>query len=271
MNEPLVSVAEAFSRKAQIYDAFGAGHANLELMRAKVRKHVLKYLQPGDRILELNAGTGGDAVFFAERGFQVHATDLSPGMVAEIEAKAASASLAGRLTVQRCSFLDLSQVTGGPFQCIFSNMGGINCTPRPELVARQLDRLLAPGGFVTWVVMPPVCLWELGQALRGNFRVATRRLAPGGSLANVEGIHFTTYYHSPGKVQQAFGLGYERLGLQGLSVFTPPADHKDFSQQHPNFYRVLKALEERYADLPPLNRCGDFYILSLRRRQQVGS
>ncbi|HEX7975087.1 MAG TPA: class I SAM-dependent methyltransferase [Anaerolineales bacterium] len=267
MNDPLSGVAEAFSRKAQVYDAFGAGHTNLERMRQKVRSHILAWLQPGDRILELNAGTGGDAVFFAEHGFPVHATDLSPGMVTQIEAKIAAQPLPGRLTVQQCSFLDLKKVTGGPYQCVFSNMGGVNCTAQLETVARGLDPLLAPGGFVTWVVMPPVCLWELAQVLRGDFRVASRRISPRGTLANVEGVRFTTYYYTPARIQRAFGPRYSRLGLQGLSVFTPPADHKDFPRRRPRLYRLLNALEERYADLPPFNRCGDFYILSLRRIQ----
>ena len=54
--EHIEAVAEAFSRKALIYDEFGEGHPNLARMRRKVREHVLDFLKPGDRILELNAG-----------------------------------------------------------------------------------------------------------------------------------------------------------------------------------------------------------------------
>jgi hypothetical protein len=66
-------VALAFSRKADEYDAFGSDHVNLARMRRKVYDHVLRFLQPADRLLELNAGTGIDAAFFAGRGQIVHA------------------------------------------------------------------------------------------------------------------------------------------------------------------------------------------------------
>ena len=59
-------VAAAFSRKADEYDAFGDDHLNLARMRRKVYDHVLRFVCPTDRLLELNAGTGIDAAFFAE-------------------------------------------------------------------------------------------------------------------------------------------------------------------------------------------------------------
>jgi ubiquinone/menaquinone biosynthesis C-methylase UbiE len=264
MNDPFTQVAEAFSRKSVVYDDFGVNHANLQRMRAKVRQHVLEYLHPGDRILELNAGTGGDALFFTRLGYPVHAIDLSPGMVAQIQAKAAENGCQDLLTVQLCSFTDLDQVACGPFHTIFSNMGGVNCISDLGRITQRLERLLIPGGFITWVVMPPVCLWELSQALRGRFRTAFRRLAPGGVLANVEGVQFQTYYFHPKKVRLAFGPHYHPVALQGLSVFTPPADHKEFSSRHPRLYRFLCALDNRLADLTPFNAWGDFYILTLR-------
>jgi ubiquinone/menaquinone biosynthesis C-methylase UbiE len=63
MHEHWINIAEAFSRKSFQYDDFGNDHQNLEYMRHTVRTHVLKYLKPGDRILEINAGTGDDALF----------------------------------------------------------------------------------------------------------------------------------------------------------------------------------------------------------------
>lgn len=265
MDDHLSNVSEAFSRKALVYDDFGAGHANLERMRRKVRRHVLARLQPGSRLLEINAGTGLDAAFFARRGFRVHATDVSPGMVAQIEAKRLRQGLQDRLSVQRCSFSKLDQVQGGPYDYAFSNMGGVNCTADLPAVARGLDALLAPGAYVTWVVMPPVCLWELSHALRGRFRLAFRRLAPGGVLAHIEGVRFRTFYYTPARVRRAFGPAYRPVQLEGLSVFTPPADRKDFPARFPRLYRLLAGLDDRLSPLPLLRACGDFFILTLQK------
>ena len=82
MNADFEDVAEAFSRKAAVYDAFGEDHENLTRMRRKVRDHISALLPVGSYLLELNAGTGLDATAMVQRGYRVHATDISPGMVA---------------------------------------------------------------------------------------------------------------------------------------------------------------------------------------------
>ena len=261
----VTAVAEAFSRKASLYDAFGADHPNLMHMRQKVRRHALLFLRPGTRILELNAGTGVDAVFFAELGYRVHATDISPGMMAEIHQKIAGLGLKDRLTAQRCSFEALDLVEGGPYDYVFSNMGGMNCSSDLNQVAQGVNKVLLPGGRVTWVVMPPICLWELTQALHGDFRTATRRLRRGGILANVEGVQFLTRYFTPKQVCNAFGKGFRKLRLEGLSVITPPADHKAFPVHHPRLYHILRILDDWVAGRYPFNRWGDFYILTLEK------
>lgn len=258
------TVAEAFSRKALVYDEFGQGHLNLERMRSKVRSHLLACLRAGDQVLELNAGTGGDAVYLARRGFHVYATDISPGMLARIEAKIQSENLQEYLSVQSCSISKLENIQMGPFDLVFSNMGGINCIDNPSRIAAGIKSLLTPQGIVVLVVMPPVCLWELSQALRGNVKVAARRLHPGGVLANVEDVQFYTYYYSPAQILKSFGSDYRPLKIQGLSVFTPTADNKYFSSKHARIFRFLRSMDDRLSDLPPFNRMGDFYILTLR-------
>ncbi|HZD58635.1 MAG TPA: class I SAM-dependent methyltransferase [Anaerolineales bacterium] len=264
LDDHLASVAEAFSHKAHRYDEFGRDHINLERMRRKVRQHVLPHLKPGDSILELNAGTGSDAVFFAQRGYEVLATDISPRMLARIRDKVVQYGLDDRIAIQQCSFTDLGQIQSGPFDYVFSNMGGINCFPDPGEIISNLPGLLRPGGHVTWVVMPPICPWEIAMILRADLKTALRRLSPKGTLANVEGVRFTTYYFSPNQIIQAFGTKFQPIQLQGLSVFTPPADRKEFPTKFPRLYRFLVRMDENLADHPPFNHWGDFYILTLR-------
>lgn len=255
-------VAKAFSYKAGIYDEFGKDHPNLERMRRKVYAHVLSFIRPGARLLEMNAGTGADAAFLASQGICVHATDISPGMLASIQAKIEQRGLRGRLTAQLCSFTDLSKVVGQPFDYLFSNFGGLNCIDDLSLVARQLPSLLAPGGRLTWVIMPPVCPWDLAQALKGDFRTAFRRLHRGGVLANVEGVSFQVYYFSPRQVLHALGKDFSLLRLEGLSIITPPADHKDFARRSPMLYHLFTQLDDRISGLPVLRGWGDFFILT---------
>jgi SAM-dependent methyltransferase len=267
-NDPWLPVAEAFGRKAQIYDSFGQNHPNLARMRLKVRTHFESLLPPGARLLEINAGTGADAAYFAARGYRVHATDLSPGMLAQIQEKILIDDLSGRLSAQQVSFTDLEQVKCGPFDGLLSNFGGVNCASDLTRITRSLPALLKPGGVVTWVVMPPICLWELAKLLRGKLHLALRRLTPGGIQANVEGLPVPTYYYTALQVRKAFGPDFLSLHLEGLSVFTPPADHKEFPSHHPNLYRWLVLLDERLSGRFPFRSWGDFYILSLRYTPQ---
>jgi ubiquinone/menaquinone biosynthesis C-methylase UbiE len=264
VEDPFLPVAEAFTRKAQVYDEFGRDHPNLDRMRRKVRQHMLAHLEPGDRVLELNAGTGADAAFLAMNGFVVHATDLSPGMTAQIQSKIDSYRLHSLMTVQQCSFTRLDEITNGPFQAVLSNLGGLNCVPDLSLVAAGLAPLLTQGAVVVWVIMPPVCLWEIGLVLRGQIKHATRRWSSGGVMANVEGVQIRSYYYSPGNAIQAFGNDFKLESLRGLSVFTPPADHKGFPRRYPGLYRWLCLLEDRFADRNPWRAWGDFYILTMR-------
>ena len=260
----LQNSAEAFSRKAAVYDAFGEDHENLTRMRQRVYDHIGAVMPPGGYLLELNAGTGLDAVNLAARGFRIHATDIAPGMIAEIERKIGLGEGHGRITTQLCSFTKLARVTCGPFDGIYSNFGGLNCIEDLTAVTHHLPHLLKPGGVVTVVIMPRICPWELAL-LPKDWRVATRRLR-GQVTANVEGVPVETTYFSPRQVRRAFGPAFHPIRQEALSLITPTADNKSFARNHPRLYGRLASWDERLSHLPVLRNWGDFFVLSLRNR-----
>jgi ubiquinone/menaquinone biosynthesis C-methylase UbiE len=264
MTDPdhFAAVAEAFSRKATIYDEFGRDHPNLSRMRARFYAHITAVMPRGGRLLEINSGTGQDAVELVRRGFHVHATDIAPGMLAEIAAKIERLGLGERLTVQPLSFTDLERVEGAPFDGLYSNSGGLNCTADLPAVAATLPSVLRSGARVTWVIMPRICPWELAVILK-DYRVGTRRLRRGGVLAHVEGVYFQTYYHTAAAARRAFGPRFRFIRLEGLSVLTPPADNKSFVVEHPRLYRALTRLDDTLATRRPFNGWGDFYMLTM--------
>jgi hypothetical protein len=118
--------------------------------------------------------------------------------------------------------------------------------------------------LVTWVIMPPVCLWELALAFTGNFRLAFRRLAPAGTLAHLEGRYFKIHYFTPKQVASAFGSEFTRLEVQGLSIFAPPAESKNLAKRLPALYRQLCRIDDRLARRWPWRGWGDFFIISFR-------
>ena len=261
---PYSTIAEAFSRTAEKYDAFALNHPHLTRMRNKVYAHVDRVFPSGARVLELNAGTGIDAIALAQRGYRVHATDIAPGMLQRLQGKVDQLGLGEQVTWQQCSFTELSQVQGAPFDAIFSDLGGLNCIPDLSPIIRDLPKLLRPGGVVTWVLMPPICLWEMAEVFRGNFRLAFRRLAPAGAPSHLEGLHFPVYYFTPQQVITWFGADYQQLALEGLSVITPTAESKNLALRFPGLYRNLSWFDDRLSTRTPWRGWGDFFMLSMR-------
>src|SRR5258706_8543380 len=258
------TISEAFSRTAKKYDAFADDHPHLTRMRNKVYAHVERFIPKDARLLELNCGTGIDAVALAKRGYAVHATDNAPGMLKQLPEKIASNNVGEKVTFQQCSFTELAQVQGAPFDAIFSDLGGLNCIPHLSAVIQQLPKVLHPGGLVTWVLMPPVCLWEIAEIFRGHPRLAFRRFARSGTPAYLEGLNFTVYYFTPKKVLQWFGTDYDCLTIEGLSVLTPTAESKNFAKRYKRIYRTLSWLDDRLALRSPWRGWGDFFIITMR-------
>jgi ubiquinone/menaquinone biosynthesis C-methylase UbiE len=260
------TIAEAFSRTAEKYDAFAVDHPNQTRMRNKVYAHLSRFLEPGARILELNAGTGVDAVELARRGFYVHATDIATGMLERARDKMERLKLSDRITIQECSFTDLNKIQNPPFDAIFSNLGGLNCVSDLRPIIQQLPIVLKPNGLITWVLMPPVCLWEMAEIFRGHPRLAFRRLSKNGTRAHLEGLYFTVYYFRPKQVMAWFGTDYECLTIEGLSVITPTAESKNFAKLHPHLYGTLAWLDDRLSLRVPWQEWGDFFIITFRYR-----
>ncbi len=72
-----------FDKIALTYDELFTNTAIGKLQRNIVRKYLDETLPTNQRIsiLELNCGTGEDAVYFAKKGFDVLATDVSDDML----------------------------------------------------------------------------------------------------------------------------------------------------------------------------------------------
>jgi hypothetical protein len=114
--------------------------------------------------------------------------------------------------------------------------------------------------------MPPICPWELAQALRGHFGTARRRLSANGTLANVGGETMRVWYHRPGKLAGALGPRFETVSLFSLCSVCPPSFFHGFVRRHPRLTRTLMRLDDRLGRLWPISQFGDFYVLVSRFR-----
>jgi ubiquinone/menaquinone biosynthesis C-methylase UbiE len=260
--------AKAFSKQARNFDDYDAGNTIIQYKRKRVREHVLRYLLPYSSILELNAGTGQDAIYFAEQGFRVHATDIAEGMQGRLREKVEARGLCKRVTTELCSFTSLATLQQrGPYDLIFSNFAGLNCTGELKKVLRSFDPLLKPGGQVTLVILPGFSLWETLLVFKGKFRTAFRRMfSSKGVTSHVEGHYFKCWYYPPSFVTRNLGASFELLSVEGLCTIVPPSYIEHFAERHPSMYRFLQNLEDRWKGSWPWKGIGDYYIISLRKK-----
>jgi ubiquinone/menaquinone biosynthesis C-methylase UbiE len=261
--------AKAFSKQALVFDDYDAGNTIIHYKRQRVRTHVLSFLPPGSSILELNAGTGEDAIFFARQGHRVHATDISEGMQTRLQEKVLAQGLTDKVTAERCSFTALQALKDkGPYDLIFSNFAGLNCTRQLDEVLHSFGPLLKPGGQVTLVILPPFSLWEALLLFKGHFKTAFRRLLSGrkGAPAHVEGYRFRCWYYSPSFVKRALKGSFHLLRLEGLCTIVPPSYIENFAEKHPVAYNFLRARENKWKDKWPWRAIGDYFIISFRKK-----
>lgn len=255
---------EAFTRQSAEFDAIDAANPLIGRMRAIVREAALRSYQPGDELLELNAGTGIDSFYFASKGLNVLATDAANGMIAQLTAKrAAQPDLS--VQIEKCSFLDLHQLDDRKFDHVFSNFGGLNCTEHLDDVLKGIDHVLLPNGTCALVIMPRFSPWEVITALKGNFNLAFRRFRKNGTPAHLEGVVFPCFYFSPNYVRHHLGSGYEVLEQRALSLIVPPPHVHRFPTKWPRTMQLLDRIEERIAHWWPFRNWGDHFLIILRK------
>nr|WP_294945207.1 class I SAM-dependent methyltransferase [uncultured Mucilaginibacter sp.] len=258
----------AFSNQSAVFDDLYSGDTIIAYKRKRVRNHVLQFLKPGGHILELNSGTGEDAIFFAQQGFKVHATDISVGMQIELELKVASAGLQSAVTNETCSYTQLSELKNkGPYDLIFSNFAGLNCTGELDNVLASFSSLLKSGGMVTLVILPEFCLWETLLVFKGKFKTAFRRFFSGnGRTAHVEGVRFKCWYYNPSYIKKCLKNEFDIVSVEGLCAIVPPSYIHGFAEKHSSAYKFLVRLEDKWKCTWPWKYIGDYYIISLKKK-----
>ena len=273
MNGSIHSVNEqaaekAFSKQSAIFDEIYSSNVIIQYKRQRVRDHLEYFLQSNSKILELNAGTGEDAVWFGQHGHTVHATDISKGMQGKLIEKIRQNKLEKQVTNELCSFTELQDLKNkGPYDMIFSNFAGLNCTGELDKVLHSFSPLLKPNGIVTLVILPKFCLWESLLFLKGDFKTAFRRFfSSKGVKAHIEGEYFTCWYYNPSYVIKNMVEKYEVLSIEGLCTLVPPSYLENFPTKKPSLFNWLKEKENKWKRKWPWKSIGDYYIISLRKK-----
>jgi peptidoglycan-N-acetylglucosamine deacetylase len=219
VHEPLPAagagpVRRFYDALARDYDAEQAT-AGQQGLRAAERDAVLARLPGllptgGERVLEVGAGTGRFTLELLRRAREVCAVDLSPRMLAELEAKARAAGLGHLRAV--CAGLHAAPLTG-PFELVAA-YSALEYLPGLEAALVRLAGLLGPGGCLHLTTAHrslPRLFTQLGNAMRQGVWLHARSRGRLGRAARAAGLEIVRL--------EAFGLRLPGLpGFGGLML-----------------------------------------------------
>ncbi|HOY12667.1 MAG TPA: methyltransferase domain-containing protein, partial [Saprospiraceae bacterium] len=203
----------------------------------------------GLNILELNCGTGIDAIYLAAKNHKVLATDISEGMIDLVNDKIKTLHLADHVQTKVMDIKQLEYLTPEiKYDLIFSNFGGFNCLSPSEIqkVSKELARLLADRGHFIAVVMPNFCAWESVYFLsKLSIKKAFRRFSKGPVLAALdEQTSVDTWYYNPAQFRHLLEEDFKLVSQRPIGIFIPPSYLTFISQKTPRLFRILVALEK---------------------------
>jgi SAM-dependent methyltransferase len=256
-----VNPAAAFDPGADFYDAQFSHTLIGSIMRRAVWTRCAARFPPGSNILEMNCGTGEDALWLAQRGLNVLATDTAPEMLRVAGAKLAAAGIKVRL--RQLAWEQLDTLEEGPYEGVLSNFGGLNCVEDLRAAARALAGKLRPGAAAILCIMGPCVPWEWFWYLSHfNPGRAFRRLRRQGASWNGLRIH----YHSIRQTREAFAAEFRAVRVSALGALVPPPYTGGFFARAPGVVRSLNRLERSIETVWPLPALADHYVLELLRR-----
>ena len=259
------AVNKGFSKIYSHYEYLSKNDLIDIAMRQQVYKHIEHFLVPNSAILEINSGSGIDAVYFAKKGYSVVASDISDGSQKYIEQKIKDLNLPN-LSFEKCSFTNLNSLSKNRFDYVFSNFGGINCTENPAKIINDLHQMLPKDAIITLVIMGKYYPWDWIYLLKGKFNRAFIRLKKKKVTANVEGEQVQTYYFSPKSIKTIIKDSFQLLKIENLGVLYPSVNHTSITK-HQRWMKKLIALESNNW----IKKCipkgvGDYYIITFQKK-----
>jgi ubiquinone/menaquinone biosynthesis C-methylase UbiE len=266
---PSARITAPFDAAAAGYDDEFERQRVTRSLRSVVQGTLLGHFRPGAHVLELNCGTGTDAIALAGRRVRVTCIDSSPEMIAQAAAKAERNGLGRLITFRELDFEQIDSAGFAEFDGAFSNFGGLNCSPRPGIVIGKVARLMKPGSVLVACLLNRTSLWESAAFIaRGRFSKAFRRWRPGGIDATVGGMPLHVWYYSPGGVAKMLAPWFEVIQIYGLSIVSPPPGAAAFISSHPGLTDRLLRFDGAIRTMPPFRSLGDHFVVAARRISQ---
>jgi ubiquinone/menaquinone biosynthesis C-methylase UbiE len=255
-----------FDQIAPEYDQIFTDSLIGRAQRNMVWKALTSTFKANDNILELNCGTGEDAIFLGGRGVSLFACDASQQMIAIAEERLCHQSpslpvVFCHLPTERIKELNPETMFDGAF----SNFSGLNCIDDLGSVMASLTDLVKEGGYLLFCFSNRFCLIEVVHYLvRGQWQKARRRWN-GHTVATLGDLKLPVYYPSLRQIRRYFAPHFTLCSCIGVGVAVPPSYCEEWARRHRGAFRMLCSLEKILAALPVFRLTGDHILLCFKK------
>lgn len=238
------------------------------------RKQVLDFLDssiPSNpiNVLEVNCGTGEDAIWLAKKGHTVVCTDLSNEMLKEVESKVERENLENKINVQQLDLKSIhSDSVKGEFDLIFSNFAGLNCLDPKELskALEVLSSFLKPNGKLILVFLGKFCAWETKYFLmKGQWKKAFRRFTKEAVVADVNGEKVKTWYYSIAEIKELTKSTLAVTKRKAIGTFVPPSYLNPWFKNKLWLLNIFAFLDNIYGTMGIFTSLSDHYLIELEK------
>jgi ubiquinone/menaquinone biosynthesis C-methylase UbiE len=257
---PFDAIAQDYDR---IFTHSILGRAQRSLIHEALRGH----FREGQRILDLNCGTGEDAIHLASQGLSVLACDISGRMIDVARSKAALYRPRPAIDFAVCANENLDLLHGEvPFDGVLSNFGGLNCTADLAAVALSLSRLVRPGGKVFLCMLGHFSGWEVfWYSTRAQWSKAFRRIKTGGTEARIGGEGLRVYYPGVRDLRDAFAPAFRLVSWCGIGVVLPPSWMEAYFQHRRGLVNFLARVDRILGPIPVFRGAADHILYQFVR------
>src|ERR1700678_4199557 len=152
-------------------------------------------IRAGMDVLDVACGTGNLAIPAARIGARVTGVDIAENLLAQARARAAAENLNANFQYGDAEML---QFPDASFDVVVS-MYGAMFAPRPEVVARELARVVRPGGIIA------MANWTPEGFVGKSFQITSRMLPP------PPGVPAPSLWGDETTVRQRFSSGVSSL------------------------------------------------------------
>ena len=220
-------------------------------------------------ILEINCGTGEDAIYLANKGQSVLATDVSPQMIQIVEQKISTNNLSNKIETAVWDLNNPFPFSNKKFDLIFSNFGGINCLS-PDAIKKlntTCSQLLNENGKLIFVVMGRFCLMEtIYFLLKGKFKSAFRRSTKKPVKAKLGGeAMIDIWYYKSSELRNKFSGDFKYITKQPIGLFVPPSYLENYISKRKKLFGLFLKADHALASTGFLSSLSDHYIIELHK------